>query len=714
MKKLIETTLPLKAIQSADVGDRAGISGHPANLHIWWGRTPIASTAAILKAAMLDEDPSIGKSIQDDVPDRGVTVFDPFAGFGGIPLAAQRLGLKSISGDLNPVAVMLNKAATEIPAQFAGAGPVHMQIEHLDGNGAQGLAADVAFYGQWMLRKAKERLRPLYPQWEGQDVQAWLWTRTVKCPNPACGCEIPLAGSYVLSSRTGRAAWAEPVIRDGELRFSVHAGPCPPDRVTNKFGNQGMRFRCISCGEITSDAYVKAMGSQHQIGSRLMAVMTEQQGKKRFDPPGEAQTCAADIPMPDAAPPGSIPDKVHCFRPPSFGYTEFAELYTPRQMQMLLTFSDLLREVQDKAASDALAAGMSPTGGTLGKGGTGALAYGEAISVYLALLVDLLAEYNACTCSWDHRSCTSRSAFRMQTIPMPFSFGEGNPLTDQTGGFPSLLKKLTASIAGLPGGAESRVFFGNAVTEPFPEHVMVCTELPYSKETGLAPLSDYFYIWLRRSLRHIYPELFSQTVTAKEELSAASEHYGAAPEQGRAQYEADLKTVCRKLYDCAVRDYPALMITAYRKEDALLRDSAVSAWESVLDGVLSAGFSISNLLPLWDKKAAERGAGARVLIVCRKGQEKRPGLTRREFVSSFKRAFPEHLEELFRNADPADRRIIAMGCGISIFSEYKAILNADGSRMSTRDALQIILQEIDGFFIEAHTEENDPKGSRED
>ena len=709
----------MKAIQSADVGDRAGLSGHPANMHIWWGRTPISSTAAILKAAMLDDDPSgedsVQERLQEDLPDKSVTVFDLFAGFGGIPLAAQRLGLKSVSGDLNPVAVMLNKAATEIPAQFAGMSPVHMHMDSALGVGTQGLASDVEFYGQWMLQKAKERLRPLYPQQEGQAVQTWLWTRTVKCPNPACGCDIPLATSFVLCSKAGQEAWAEPYYEEKNLRFHIYSGPCPEEKLTNKFSSKGARFHCPACSTVASDEYIKKYGCENKYGNALMAVLIDNDGNRTFREPDDVQVNAASVPAPGDAPIGTIPNNAHWFSPPGFGLTEYADLFTARQMTMLLCFSDLLKEVQDKAASDALAAGLSPSGGHISQGGTGALAYGQAIGIYLAILVDMLADHNSTVCSWDPGSFRIRNTFRRQAIPMTWNYAEANPFTDSSGNFTALLSKLAESIANLPCDAESKVYHGDAVTVEYPKNVLVCTELPYFKAIGYAHLSDFFYIWLRRSLQHIFPELFNQTVTSKEELSTVSQYYGEPPETAKDKYEAGLKQVCAKLYAATSEEYPALLIFEYRKDDEpSIRSGGRSHWYAITEAILSAGFTVSGVLPLWDKKEAEKGISARALIVCRKGQEQRSGATRRGFVSTFKRVFPERLPELLKNADPIDHRIIAMGCGMSIFSEYKAIINADGSKMSTRDALQIILQEIDEYFIDAHTEENNPEGFMED
>ena len=718
MGKIIETTLPLRAIQSADVGEKVGSNGHPANMHIWWGRTPIPSTAAILKSAMMDKDPArkepTQEQLQQNIPDRSVTVFDPFAGFGGIPLAAQRLGLRSISGDLNPVAVMLNKAATEIPAQFAGISQVHEHADRSFSSGAEALAADVEFYGQWMLKKAKERLRGLYPSQQEQDVQAWLWTRTAKCPNPACGFDIPLASSFILCGKNGQETWAEPYYGNGVLRFHIRSGPCPEEKLTNKFPGQGARFRCPACGTITADAYIKKCGMDHQLCNALMAVLLEENGSRVFREAEELQIKAASISMPEDAPIGSIPDNAHWFSPPGFGLTEYADLFTPRQMTMLLCFSDLLKEVQNKAASDALAAGLSHSGGHISQGGMGALAYGQAIGIYLAILVDMLADHNSTVCSWDPASFRIRNTFRRQAIPMTWNYAEANPFTDVSGNYTALLKKLTDAIACLPCRADSKVYQGDAVTVPYPENVLVCTELPYYKSIGYAHLSDFFYIWLRKSLQHIFPDLFNQTVTSKEELSTVSQYYGATPAAAKEKYETELKQVCQKLFDASSDAYPALIFFEYHKEDENdIRSSAHSAWEAITDGLFSAGFSISAVLPLWDKKDAEKGIAARVLIVCRKGREKLSGITRRCFVTSFKRAFPEQLSEQLRNADPADHRIIAMGCGLNIFSAYKTILNADGSKMTTHDALQIILQETDEYFMDNHTEDNATEGFKE-
>lgn len=706
MKKLIETALPLKEIRNANVGEKVGSNGYSGNLHTWWGRTPIASTAVVLKAAMIDCDENQDGALSQSAADRNgkITVFDPFAGFGGIPLAAQRIGQTVISNDLNPVAVMLNKAATEIPARFAGAKPVNGTSKSMIYTGAQGLAEDVQFYADWLLNEGLKRLEGLYPQEQGADVLAWLWARTVKCPNPACGCTIPLSTTFVLNTKKGQEAWVEPIVQNGEVQFKVHNGICPEGKETNKFSSYGAKFRCPACGEVTTDEYVKKMGTSHQIGNQMMAMITDSSKGRVFLDASETQMLAASVDIPEDVPPGTIPDNAHWFSPPGFGFTEYADLFTPRQMTTLTTFSDLLKEVQDKVASDALAAGMSETGGSLSSGGTGALAYGEAVSVYLAFLVDMLADHHSTICSWNNSGGNIRNTFRRQAIPMTWNYAEGNPFADISGNYKMLLKKLVDAIAKLPCGTQSIVTQGDAVTMEFPENVVVCTELPYYKAIGYAHLSDYFYIWMRRSLKATLPELFSQTVTSKEELSTVSEYYGELPENAQRRYESQMKIVCEKLYASATTEYPSLIFFVYHKDDdnAIRCDSSDKAcsWEVIISNLISAGFVISAVLPMRDKKVLENASTTRVLIVCRKTDERSSGMTRRNFVSLFKREFPDCLNQLLIETDAEDRRILAMGAGLGMYSKYRKIINADGTEMSVHDALQIIVQETDEYLVQ--------------
>ena len=490
MRKYIETALPLAEINDAAIREKAGKRGHPANLHMWWGRSPEASSLAALSAAVIDftletiehdldligktasGDKEAMEAVRDKLKERGSlpTVWDVFSGFGGIPIAAQKLGLHAVANDLNPVAAMLTRAAADIPARFAGLPPVHPgKAKHGAYIGAQGLAEDVQFYGEWLENQALKLLADAYPQTESGEIPfAWIWVRTVKCPNPACSCHVPLGSSYILSKSKNAAYWAEPVSENGELHFHIHEGECPKDKESNKVSGNGARFRCPVCGEITTDEYIKKMGTAHELGAQMMAVVTNTGGKKSFFVPSETQKAAANVELPEEIPPGSIPTNAHWFSPPGFGITEYADLFTARQMRMLCTFSDLVRKAQDMAASAALAAGMSETGGSLEAGGTGALAYGQAVGVYLAFVVDKMADYNSSMCSWRTAGGNLRSTFGRQAIPMVWTFAEGNPFSSVSGNFKTMLGSVAETVEHLGCGSPAVVSQDNALTLNIP------------------------------------------------------------------------------------------------------------------------------------------------------------------------------------------------------------------------------------------------------
>lgn len=735
MGKYIETALPLTEINGAAIRERAGKPGHPANLHMWWGRSPETSSLATLAAAILDYSEETAAADQellaraatgsadalDAVRDRLrelgelPTVWDAFAGFGGIPIAAQKLGMRAAANDLNPVAAMLTRAAVDIPARFASMKPIHPgAAERLSYSGGEGLAEDIRFYGAWMENQALKRLSDVYPQMGNGEIPfGWLWVRTVKCPNPACNCHIPLSSSYVLHQSKTTQYWAEPMAEGDQVRFRIHEGPCPPGKESNKIGSNGARFRCLVCGEITTDEYIKKMGAAHGVSAEMMAVVTNTGGKKSFFAPNETQRAAADVAPQADVPPGAIPANAHWFSPPSYGITEYAELFTPRQMRMLSTLSDLVREAQTMAASAALAAGMSENGGSLEAGGNGALAYGQAVGIYLAFVVDKMADYNSSMCSWRTVGGNIRSTFGRQAIPMVWTFAEGNPFSNVSGNFKSMLDSVAGSVEHLGFGAPAAVSQDNALTMEYPKDVLVCTELPYYRDIGYADLSDFFYIWLRRSLKETYPQMFLPMVTPKDELSTVSIYSGVSREDAEEQYRTDMRAVCEKLHLCSSSVYPALLFYCFRKNDlACIRNGGdgcnQSAWEFMLEGVLSAGFSIAAVWPMRSEPASEKADSTRVLIVARKGVGRQGQIARRGFISTLKRELPERLQRLWSgHVLPEDEFLSCMGQGLAVFSKYQTVLNADGSVMCVHDALQVICLECEEYLAQRNAADSE-------
>lgn len=728
MNKVIETALPLTEINEAAIREKAGKAGHPANLHMWWGRSPEASSLAALSAAVMDYseetaaedmallanvaygDKDALEAIRSRLKEYGAlpAVWDAFSGFGGIPIAAGKLGLKASANDLNPVAAMLTRAAVDIPARFSSMRPVHPGTARRPSySGAEGLAEDVQFYGEWMENQALKRLAGSYPQMESGEIPfAWLWVRTARCPNPACNCRIPLGSSFILSKSKTSQYWAEPIVNGDKIHFEIHDGVCPANMESNKIGGNGAKFRCPVCGEITTDEYLKKMGTSHQLGAEMVAVVTNAGGLKSFHMPDRAQMEAANIKKLDCAPLGTIPPNAHWFSPPGFGLTEFADLFTPRQVLMLSTFSDLIREAQDKAASDALAAGMSPTGGPLESGGCGAFAYGQAVGVYLAFVVDKMADYNSSMCSWRTSGGNIRSTFGRQAIPMVWTFAEGNPFSNVSGNFKSMLNSVVESVGRLGFSVPSSVTQDNAITMEHPQNTLICTELPYYRDIGYADLSDFFYIWLRRSLKETYPQMFNPMVAPKEELSTASTYYGASKEDAENKYRADLRIVCEKLYHSSTKDYPALLFYCFRKNDldSMRRGdtgSNESAWEFMLESLFSAGFAVTAVWPMRSEPASDKADSTRVLIVAKKGIGREGQVTRRRFINSLKRELPEKIQTLLSgHVSPEDELLSSMGQGLAIFSRYRTVLNADGSAMSMHDALQVIYQKCEHDILQ--------------
>ena len=743
MSKIIETALPLTEINNAAIREKAGKAGHPANLHMWWGRSSLDSSLAVLSAAVLDYteetssedvklienvasgDKNALETMRSRLKEHGTLpiVWDAFSGFGGIPIAAAKLGLKAAANDLNPVAAMLTSAAVDIPARFASMRPVHPgaagRVVYSD---AEGLAEDVQFYGDWLESQALKRLAGVYPQTEGGEIPfAWLWVRTVKCPNPACNCRIPLGSSYILSKSKTSKYWAEPVVEGENIHFEIHEGNCPADKESNKIGSSGAKFRCPVCGEVTTDEYIKKMGTAHELGAEMIAVVTNTAGVKSFHLPEKAQMDAADVKEPQDVPPGAIPSNAHWFSPPGFGITEYADLFTARQMLMLTTFSDLVREAQKMAATDALKAGMSGEGVSLEMGGTGAMAYGQAVGVYLAFVVDKMADYNSSMCSWRTSSGNIRSTFGRQAIPMVWTFAEGNPFSNVSGNFKAMLNSVAGSVERLGFGVPASVTQNNAVTMIHPQGVMVCTELPYYRDIGYADLSDFFYIWLRRSLKETYPRMFIPMVTSKEELSTVSTYYGTSKEDAEKKYRADMEIVCDKLYHSSSADYPALLFYCFRKDDLeSMKHGGTgrneSAWEFMLESLLTAGFAVTAVWPMRSEPISEKTDSTRILIVVRKGADRKNQVTRRSFINTLKRELPGRIQLLLTGHVSAEDELLScIGQGLRIFSQYQTVLNADGSAMCVHDALQVIYQEcINDIAQRNETAPNGDGATKED
>lgn len=682
--KQIETSLSLKQLKQLAAENVT--KSHPWNLHVWWNRSPILASAELLKAVLTDEDGSLPPTLP--------TVCDPFAGSGSLVLAAEMLGLPVQAGDLNGVAALITKAGGEIPARFAGVKAVNPEVEALIYKGTDGLREDVQYYGKRLEAIVQKQLAPYYPP----TTYAWVWIRTMPCPNPACGCSLPLGNSFILSELKGREYWAEPVYEDGKLHFQIHQGICPEDHKTNKHGSRGSRFQCPHCGTLTKDQEVKAAGQQGKMSAMLMAVVTKSESGRTYAVADAEQLAAASVPVQEDFLSGAISRNTRWFSTPEYGLKNYADLYTPRQLKLFSTFCDALPTVLAEIKKDAIQVGMPDDTVPLAQEGRGVLAYSQAIGVYLALTISKLANFQSTLCTWDHRRGNVRAAFNRQALPMTWVFAEGNPFGQATGNYNSLLHQVAEALCQVPLGYPAVVTTSDARQFPYPQQAILFTELPYYDHVGYSDLSDYFYLWLRRCLGKIYPELFSSILSLKNELSSVVLPFTKEPALIKEQYEKEVAQLFTDFYPFAATDIPSVVFFRYGAADEAAITSndgeeSLSPLENLLNGIIKAGFVVTAIWPVPTEKIRKVDS-RRIAVVFRKQQSRLPRTTRRGFIQMVKRKLGGLLKKGCQDVEKEDQFLVGLGFGLQILGSFASVMNADGTVMGIHDALQLIAQDV--------------------
>jgi putative DNA methylase len=793
-RKLIEVALPLDAINEACAYEKMpGIGAHPRGIHLWWARRPLAAARAVLFAQLVnDPGTNIGRGfkygrnkkeaaeerkrlftiIEDLVkwknstneevlesaraeirrswrevcelnkdhpqaaelfnPERLPAFHDPFAGGGAIPLEAQRLGLESYATDLNPVAVLINKAMIEIPPKFAGRPPVRVgeKREGAMGDlgliqswpGATGLAEDVRYYGAWIRTEAQKRIGNLYPPVEitaelarerpdlkplvGQKVPviAWLWARTVKSPNPAFShVDVPLASTFILANKDGKEAYVQPIVDGDKYLFTVKLGT-PPLEAAAGTKAKGANFRCLISGAPIAAEYLRAEAQAGRMGQRLMGIVAEGLRGRIYLPPIQESEDVARSATPYWKPEIEFFQQALGFRVGNYGMSKWSDLFTPRQLVALVTLSDLVGEARERIRLDALTSGLPDEGKGLDIGGTGTTAYAEAVSVYLAFAVDRCADFSNSVTRWVPGNQKVMNLFGKQTVSMTWDYPEAAILADTVGGFAPASEYIADCIEKLSPSASGFSVQADAQTQAISRHKVVSTDPPYYDNIGYADLSDFFYVWLRRSLRSVFPTtLATMTVPKAEELVATPVRHGTKDDAEVFFLEG----MTQAIHNLAEQSHPEGPVTIYyafkqskTNEDA---DTSSTGWATFLSAVLNGGFSIVGTWPLRSEQEFRmRGMGSNALassivLVCRKRPADAPMISRREFLRELNGVLPEALDEMTKGAGgehspvaPVDLSQAIIGPGMAVFSKYAAVLEADGSPMSVRTALQLI------------------------
>jgi putative DNA methylase len=762
-KKLIEVALPLEAINRESAREKSIRHGHPSTLHLWWARRPLAACRAVLFASLVD-DPSahpdrfpteeaqqeererLFRIIEDLVKWENSTnpevlkaaraeimascdgnpppVLDPFCGGGSIPLEAQRLGLEAHASDLNPVAVLITKALIEIPPKFAGRPPVHPD----DGSskdlgsweGARGLAEDVRYYGRWMRDEAERRIGHLYPKVKlppehggGEaTVIAWIWARTVKSPNPAWDGPMPLVRSFALSTKQGKETWVQPIVdrEQRRIRFEIRTGPgCPEGTVGHNV------VTCLATGIPVPFSYIRAEGKAGRMHAQLMAIVAQGPRGPVYLPPYEAheRTAASAIP-PDTTPDTVIPENPRYLTAPNYGMVKHRDLFTNRQLLTLCICSDLIGEARERVLADAVATGLEKDSIRLTDSGTGSSAYADAVSLYLALAVDRLADRHSSQASWDPNPSgyapKIRSTFSRQAIPMVWDFAEGNPFSDSSGNVNDAIGWITKVMTRLPAAPSGNAYQRDALALAHSPNVLCATDPPYYDNIGYADLSDFFYVWMRRSMKHVFPDECSTLLVPKtQELVADPFRHGGEKRAANVYFERGIKATFERMRLIQAVDVPLSLFYAFKQAEVRGGDGplASTGWETMLEGLLQAGLSVNGTWPMRSelgnrpRSIASNALTSSIVLICRSRPEGAPLATRKEFLETLKAELPSALRHLQQgNVAPVDLAQAAIGPGMGVFSRYSKVIEADGSAMTVRTALGLINHVLDETLVE--------------
>ena len=752
-KKLIETSLPLEAINEASAREKSIRPGHPSTLHLYWSRKPLATARAILFAQLVDDPSSrpeefptmeeqdaerarlhelmsrlivwqnstdkalmdqaraeIRRSNGGNMP----AVVDPFAGGGSIPLEAQRLGCRAEASDLNPLAVLINKALIDIPPRFRGGTPVHPGIADQHGyQGAEGLAEDIRYYGKEMRDEAERRIGHLYPKVKvpggtEHTVVAWKWARTVTSPNPANPIEVPLVNSWWLSKKKGKEAWVRATVRDDQVHYEVvhdANGPKGAEDGT-RVGRGG--YAVGDRTPITAD-YIKEEGVNHRLGEHLLAVVAEGRKGRLYVSPNQAHVVASQVDCPKDVPSETLPYDPRNLWTPAYGLTKFSDLFTNRQLVALTTFSDLVGEARQRVLEDALAAGMEE-GDSLEAGGTGARAYADAVATYLALSVSRCADYWSSICSWHSGRETLRNVFARQAIPMVWDFAEANPFSSSSGNFLGQVKWIAEVVERLPMGGVGQARQQSADARDY-TGLVVSTDPPYYDNIGYSDLSDFFYVWLRRCLQDIHPSLVSTMLTPKAEELVANPYRHDGKEQAAEFFVNGFNTVFGRIRQGANPDVPMTVYYAYKQQDNGKDGKTSTGWHTLLDGLIGAGWEVTATWPVRSEltnRMLSQGTNAlasSIVLACRPRPGDAPTTTQRAFVQRMKSELPGALRTLMQgDIAPVDLAQAAIGPGIAVFSRYARVRSASGGDIGAREALELINRTLDEVLGEQESD----------
>jgi putative DNA methylase len=755
-RKLIEVALPLEAINRESAREKSIRHGHPSTLHLWWARRPLAAARAVLFAQLVDDPSShpdrfpteqaqhaererlhgiierlvtwenlrdeqmLAEAHEEILKSTGGSpppIFDPFAGGGTIPLEAQRLGLEAHASDLNPVAVLINKALIEIPPKFADRPPVFPGLAEskMGWSGAAGLAADIRAYGEWMHDEAERRIGSHYPKAtlaDGTEATAiaWIWARTVSCPNPACGVEMPLVRSWWLGKKKGKEAYVIPrVVEDAEhpsgkrVEFGIGDDPQGPTLAASK-NRQGAT--CVACGSQASQDHIKHEGITGNMGVALLAVVAEGGRRRVYLPATEEHVAASAVARPEDVPEQELGFDPRNLWTPTYGLTRFADLFTNRQLLALTTFSDLVAEARERIAADA-AAGGAPSGERLAAGGSDAEAYADAVATYLGLGVSRTTDLSNSLATWSSSRDQTTHLFTRQAIPMAWDYVEISPFAQASGNLVIALNSIAKALLPGPRNAVAASVQQADAVDRAGAGLLVSTDPPYYDNIDYSDLSDFFYVWLRRSLREIHPDLLGTMLVPKAEELVANPYRHDGKDGAKRFFEEGFREVFARARENAIAEYPITVYYAFKQSVSGEDGESSTGWETLLDGMIHSGWAITATWPMRSERGSRmlsigtNALASSIVLALRPRPDDAPTTDRRGLIAALQAELPGALRELQQGRiAPVDLPQAAIGPGMAVFSRYASVIEADGSPMPVRSALSRINEILDQVLNE--------------
>jgi putative DNA methylase len=747
-RTLIEVAVPLEAINRASLAEKNRKVGKPQNLQKWWARKPITAARAMLLAQLITDPASepekfptaeaveaererlhglikravewqevvqptaaLQGTIAELLPN--VTVCDPFVGGGSIPLAAQQFGLSTHSSDLNPVAVLLSKALVEIPSRFPGRNPVHTRNQDsqlTSWPGATGLAADVEAYGEWMLNEAKSRIGMHYPKIDGMQVLAWLWARSVQCPNPGCRIRLPLVSKWWLAKKKGKEAYLVPHVEEDPqepsrkvFRFSIGHDPKLYPDTGLMSGRTGTH--CLGCGAAVSVDYVRNQGKTVGLTPIPIAIVAEGAGRV-YLPPTEEHIEAAVVHHPPTSVSGEIAENPRWFSPPMYGMTEFADLFTDRQLLAMVTFSDLVVDVREQILRDALDTGM-PRGERLAAGGSEAEAYADAVAIYLAISVCRLANWSNNQCSWEANGEVSQQLYTGQAMGMAWDISEANVLGEgNSGSFLACVKSIAGPLTLSQPRGTHRIDLADVRDAQINGYV-IATDPPYFDNIGYSDLSDFFYVWQRRMLSGILPAISTTMLVPKATELVANTYRSGGAEAAAEEFVAGFEQVFEKFREQASRDFPLVVYYASKQAETNALAGANSRWATILQAMVNAEWQIVRTWPIRTENVSRRVAignnsiSTSTVLVLRPRPADAPAADLQSFITKLREELHSALPELqAAGIAPVDLPQAAIGPGMSVFTRYRTVFGAEGEPMTVQTALALINEIVDRVYSE--------------